>query len=170
MPSTFQKVETNKSDLERLANRAAGYMVETIRLFRDHKPEDFPVLERKEIENIVKRFQKFVHVRCPWTVSDAILLIRTMTKVITYARSKSQITSTALDKMKYRAEQLFHASDERKQIDKLTKELEDILSLVSVSTYCIQQDITIKSAWCESQVKADFKTLLASTGAVVRCI
>ena len=123
-------------------------MIETMRLFRNHKPEDFPAAESKEIENIVKRFQKFVNVRCPCTVSDTILLIRTMSKIITYARaqSKSQTTpTTTLDKMKHKAEQLFHASDDRKQIDKLTKELEDILSLISVSTCCVQNNLTIKS-------------------------
>ena len=65
---------------------------------------------------------------------ELISLISTMTKIIGYAQSQSQTPSTSLNKIKRKAGQLFNASEERKQIDELTKELEDILSLISVST------------------------------------
>ena len=67
-------------------------------------------------------------------VTDVISFIRTMGDIIGYAQSQSQTPSTSLNKIKRKAGQLFNASEDRKQIDELTKELEDILSLISVST------------------------------------
>ena len=62
--SILQKVETNKSDLERLANRAADYMIETMQLFQHHDPGEFIESEKEKLEKIITRLQRFVDVKC----------------------------------------------------------------------------------------------------------
>ena len=131
-------MDANNSDLEHLANRAAGYIIATMRLFRNHDPEEFIESERENIEKTVVRLQRFVgHKPFFRSLNDAISLSSTMGKIIEYARSKSETPPTTLSRIGRKASQVVHASDDRQRIDKLTKELDHTLSLLSVSTYYI---------------------------------
>ena len=56
-----------------------------------------------------------------------------MSKIIEYAQSKSEIPSTGFTHIGRKAGQIILLSDDRKRIDKLAKELEDVLSLLSVN-------------------------------------
>ena len=53
--SILQKVETNKSDLERLANRAADYMIVTMQLFLNHNLKGLIEPEKESIKGVVRK-------------------------------------------------------------------------------------------------------------------
>ena len=116
-------------------------MIVTMQLFQHHSPEEFIEWKIEKIKNIIIQLQRYVDVDCLCNANDAISLISTMNKIIGYAQSRSQTPSTSLNKIKRKAGQLFNASEDRKQIDELTKELEDILSLVSVSTCRVRHNL-----------------------------
>ena len=128
-------MEANNSDLERLANRAADCIIATMQVFRNHHPEEFVDIEREKIERTVTRLQRFVSVRCVCEIinNDTISFISTMSGIIEYAQSKSEIASTTLTRIRQKAGQVARVSDDRKRIDKLAKELDDALSLLSVN-------------------------------------
>ena len=117
-------------------------MIETMQLFRDHNPDDFVESEREKVEKVITRLQRFVDIKCLYIVDHAISFISTMAKIITYARSQSQLPSTSLTKIKRKVGRLAHASDDRKRIGELATELEDILSLISVSSSYIRHSLT----------------------------
>ena len=67
-------------------------------------------------------------------MNDAISLISTMGKILEYAQSKSETSTTRFSWIKNKAGRLVLVSEDRKNIDKLAKELEHSLSLLNVIT------------------------------------
>ena len=128
-------MDANNSDLERLANRAADYIIATMQVFRNHHPKEFVDIEREKIERTVTRLQRFVSVRYVCEINDTISFISTMSGIIEYTQSKSEISSATFTRIRRKAGQVVRVSDDRKRIDRLAKELDDALSLLNVNTY-----------------------------------
>ena len=128
-------MDANNSDLERLANRAADYIIATMQVFRNHHPKEFVDIEREKIERTVTRLQRFVSVRYVCEMNDTISFISTMSGIIEYAQSNSETPSTTFTRIRQKAGQVVRVSDDRKRIDRLAKELDDALSLLNVYTH-----------------------------------
>ena len=128
-----------------MANRAADYIIETMQVFRNHHPEEFVSIEREKIERTVTWLQRFVSVRYICKIDDTISSISTMSGIIEYAQSRSETTSTTFTRIRQKAGQVVRVSDERKRIDRLAKELDDALSLLSVNSYHVWHALSLKN-------------------------